>query len=142
MTPTQQPLPRQIFEMIGLLHQSGYTNIYLYSGLSPSGLNWRFNIGYLDNGAWPSYRVITNGSVGSKGDVVWCKAPQNPQGLFESFVNYYQIEKPPHERNNMAYVRWLTELKNMLSDNEAPVFYADYPAPHQHLLVSAPGYRS
>ena len=43
--------------MVVVLHQRGFHDIYIYSGLSLSGINWRFCIGQIVDGKW-SYKCF------------------------------------------------------------------------------------
>lgn len=47
-------LPVRIQKMVGKLHDIGYESLYLYSGSSPNGMNWRYTIGIINN-------IIKNG---------------------------------------------------------------------------------
>lgn len=133
-------LPVRIMKMVSLLHEKGYPNVYLYSGMSPSGLNWRFSIGYLSSGAWPTQQVIAHGSLRTEGHVEWCEDTSDPEILCSQFISHYGLAKPKENTLNSKYVDWYSGLLKMLEKNEVIAFYADYDAPHSYLLKYAPGF--
>ncbi|MFK8012715.1 MAG: hypothetical protein AB8B80_11775 [Marinicellaceae bacterium] len=132
-------LPMRIMRMIKALHNKGYTALYLYSGLSPSGMHWRYEIGQMENNQWPSQSVLAKGSVQDKGQVDWSNENSTVELLVNDFECYYQHqlnEKKPHN----DYTQWYAQLINSLQDNELLSFYADYGGRHQDLLKTAPGF--
>lgn len=139
MTSETENLPTNILKMVKLLHEKGYQDIYIFPGMSPSGMHWRFEIGHMENGHWPTEETIVSGSIGTEG-VEWSKS-YNSESLCEDFIQYYKLEKPGEEKQNRAYVTWYADLLDTLKENEPLAFYADYAAPHEYLLENAPGYQ-
>jgi hypothetical protein len=134
-------LPARIFKMISVLHSRGYESIYLYSGMSPSGLNWRFSIGVAKNGEWPSNKIITEGSIKSIGEIEWSQNDYLPEKLADDFEDYYKDKLSEAKVKNIKYIAWYGTLSEVVKSNAVLTFYADYPAPHEEHLMSAPGYK-
>lgn len=134
-------LPNRIARMVQILHRKGYCNIYLYSGMSPTGLNWRFIIGKMVNKSWPTDEHIASGSVRASGEVEWSDDTSTPEILALNFVEFYKISKPDIRLSHNEYTKWYSELLNMLDESKAPVFHSDSTAPHEYLLKYAPGYK-
>ena len=134
-------LPCKIMKMIEILHSKGYSDIYLYCGMSASGTNWRFIIGKITDNVWPGNQIIACGSLSESGEVEWSSDTGSAESLADDFERYYALT--PAEQNSIfsEYATWYSEKINTLQENELLVFYADYPAPHQDWLLNAPGYR-
>ncbi len=133
-------LPIRIMQMVQQLHNRGYTSIYLHSGLSPSGMYWRYSIGQLMTGYWPAYPTIISGSVSKEGETIWALDNSTVRLLTDGFESHFKdllISKDPHT----DYSKWYAKLLSGLEADEMLVFFADYGAKHQHHLASAPGYR-
>jgi hypothetical protein len=65
-------LPIRITQMIRELHKRGYESLYLYAGMSPSGLYWRFMIGVIDEtNLWPGNQRLVNTSIGTDYKPEW-----------------------------------------------------------------------
>jgi hypothetical protein len=135
-------LPSRITKMIGLLHSRGFHDIYIYSGMSASGTSWRFIIGRIKNDIWPSQDLIAHGSVRADDDVEWNNRTSSIEELCENFIHFYKLKKAAVNNTNLEYVKWYARTQKMLKDNEPLVFYADYEAPHEYLLETAPGYKT
>ncbi|MFV8782171.1 hypothetical protein ACNKU7_07085 [Microbulbifer sp. SA54] len=134
-------LPKRILGMVKVLHEYGYKNIYIYPGMSPSGMNWRFSIGRMKAGIWPQQDHLVYGSVKNEGEVEWSEDCSSSEILARNFVNYYGLSDDDKKSYANCYLNWYSELLKMLEDHELLVFYADYDAPHSYLLKFAPGYR-
>lgn len=134
-------LPLKITRMIEILHEKGYHDIYLYSGMSPSGLNWRFTIGRITYNSWPNGQHITTGSVRESGEIEWSQDTSTAEILAENFEGFYKPSKQKINPNYIEYVKWYSGLLRILEDDEVPVFYADYEAPHAYLLKYAPFFK-
>lgn len=126
--------------MVAELHQRGYTSLYLYSGMSPSGMNWRFSIGKIQDGRWPTYPEITSGSLRTEGEVDWTADNLTVASLADGFEAYFSEVLPERKPAGSDYSLWYRNLLAKLNQNELLVFYADYFAPHEELLENAPGY--
>lgn len=134
-------LPKRIVKMISLLHKKGFQDIYIYSGMSPSGMNWRFTIGHLKNETWPNKTIIVQGSVRAEGDVEWANENSCAEDLCKNFISFYKLTKSENNSTHLEYVIWYAKLVETLKESELLEFYADYEAPHEYLLTNAPGYK-
>ncbi|WP_143165485.1 hypothetical protein [Ferrimonas marina] len=126
--------------MVSLLHQRGYTQLYLYSGMSPSGLFWRFEIGEMKGGSWPTDKVLVSDTVQDSGPLDWSVDTDSLEQLCQRFIEHYQLDKPKQDATNRSYVQWFSELSDSMGEDELLIFYADYPGPYEERLRSAPGY--
>ncbi len=135
-------LPHKIMTMVEKLHDKGYHDIYLYCGLAPSGLNWRFIIGKISDGVWPSnHGRLVAGSVRDSGEVEWSDDTSSVDKLADDFERFYGLSKEGIDPNCLEYVKWYSNALKGLEENRVLVFYADYRAPHAHLLDDAPLYQ-
>ena len=130
----------RIMKMVVELHRRGYASLYLHCGMSSSGMNWRFEIGNLVNGKWPSYSSITTGSIRAEDRVVWAKDNSTVDSLANGFESYFSKELERTKLPSTEYSRWFDSVIEGLKHNEVLVFYADYDTKHKHLLKTAPGY--
>ncbi|MBU1309019.1 MAG: hypothetical protein KKE30_05745 [Gammaproteobacteria bacterium] len=130
----------RITKMVIELHRRGYTSLYLYPGMSASGMNWRFQIGHLIDGKWPSPRCITTGSIRTEDEVVWAKDNSSVGLLADGFESYFSQELEGTKSESTEYSIWFDSVVDGLDDNEVLAFYADYDTKHKHLLKIAPGY--
>ena len=100
-------LPMRIMLMIKELHQRGYTSVYLYSGLSASGMHWRFEIGQLSNQQWPSSPSIIKGSLQNKGKTKWAVDNSTVDLLADGFESYYNdLLNPKGQTNDYTTVSY------------------------------------
>lgn len=140
-------------EMIGRLHVEGYEALYLDAGLSPSGLNWRYQIGVTTQGDWPvPEKVIVEGSIGGGFDQVipWCEPSDGLSMFVAKFRSRFQSQLRDAEVRNSAYVEWYDCMLRESSPGGVLVFYSDYGPDHEHALIVGategqlpmpPGYR-
>lgn len=133
-------LPFRIMKMIQLLHRRGYTSLFLYSGLSPSGMNWRYQIGLLRDQQWPVNPSLVSGSLGSDGKVAWAEDTGSVESLCDGFQSFYAKLLVGTWAAPTDYSRWYKRTINGLKPNEWLVFFADDGGSHAHLLKDAPGY--
>jgi len=133
-------LPNRIMLMVQQLHERGYTSIYLYSGLSPSGMSWRYSIGQITDGRWPVYPNIISDSVSKEGNTVWAERNSTVELLTDGFEAYFKDQLLVIGRPS-TYSIWYAKLLTELEPDEALVFFADYGGKHQELLKTAPGYK-
>ncbi|WP_288130730.1 hypothetical protein [Microbulbifer sp.] len=133
-------LPRRILKMVEILHRDGYKNIYIYSGMSPSGIHWRFSIGRMKSGCWPQNDYLVFSSIKDEGVVEWSEDNSSAEVLAKNFVSYYGLNSDDKVAFNANYHIWYSELLKILKNNELLVFYADYDDPHSYLLKYAPGF--
>ncbi len=138
--PVTQSLPVKITHMMVELHQRGYTSLYLYCGMSPSGMDWRYKIGLTAEGQWPAHPSIIRGSMRATGTLKWASDTSSPQSLADGFEATFKETLAGTKAAPTAYSIWFDALVASLEENELLVFYADYPAKHKPLLKEAPGY--
>ena len=138
----QEMMPSRVLKMMLELHQRGYESLYLFSGMSPSGMYWRFEIGIADNGEWPVNYTITSGSCDRDSlGADWAKNYQTTEDLTESFVDYFSTSLKDASASNPEYVAWFRSVVETLGEDELLVFYEDLDeAKHEKLLHDAPGY--
>lgn len=135
-------LPIRITQMIRELHRRGYESLYLYAGMSPSGLYWRFMIGVIDEtNLWPGNQRLVNASMGSDYKPEWSEADASATQLADDFEKYFYAALIPAKKPQPEFVKWFDNLVTMAGENLL-VFYADYDAPHQKFLEDAPYYRN
>jgi len=82
-------LPVRIQKMVGKLHDIGYESLYLYSGSSPNGMNWRYTIGIINNKKWPTNDYLVEGSIRSSGAIEWSESDATVEKLADNFEQYY-----------------------------------------------------
>jgi hypothetical protein len=134
-------LPTQILRMVIELHNRGYESLYLYSGMSPSGMNWRYEIGIMSNGEWPSRPPLTQDSLDrASQDTPWSRAPHSVTELADRFETTFQSRLDEARVPNKEYAQWFHALVNTLRPDQLLDFYADYDTDFERVLKSAPGY--
>lgn len=138
-TTETEYLPVRIVKMVKLLHEMGYTNLYLWCGMSPSGMSWRYQIGEMSDCKWPAEPEIVRGSVGPEGDVEWSPESTTPEELARGFMVTFN-KAITRQNSPNDYTQWYSRLIDSLGYNELLVFYADYEAKHERLLKEAPMY--
>ena len=138
----QEMMPTRVLKMMLELHQRGYQSLYLYSGLSPSGMYWRYEIGIAKKGRWPVKLTLTSGSCDRESlGADWAKNYLSAQELADSFVNYFGSKLEAALTKNPEYISWFKSVVDSLNADELLVFYEDIDeARHEKLLVDAPGY--
>jgi hypothetical protein len=130
-------LPMRIIKMVKLLHDMGYTSLYIWCGMSPSGMNWRYLIGEIVDGKWPSEKEIVRGSLRPDSTVEWSARTSTAEELADGFISAFAKNvSRPYSPND--YTRWYANLVDSLGYNELLAFYADYEAKHERLLREAP----
>ena len=138
----QEMMPSRVLKMMLELHQRGYESLYLFSGMSPSGMYWRFEIGIAHNGQWPVNYTITSGSCDKYSlGADWAKNYQTTEDLTDSFIDYFGAALKDGFDKNPDYVEWFKSTVSTLEKDELLVFYEDSDeAKHEKLLHDAPGY--
>ena len=132
-------LPIRIMHMVKELHQRGYSSLYLYSGLSPSGMHWRYEIGQMIADQWPVKSPWVKSSVQSTGATIWAEDNSTVTLLADGFESHYQNRLTLNPKPT-AYSHWYADILDVLATEEPLVFFEDYGGRHKHLLASAPGY--
>ena len=133
-------LPARITRMVVELHRRGYTSLYLYSGMSASGMNWRFTIGNMVDKKWPTSDVIITSSIRSEDEVSWANDNTTAEALADGFESHFCDKIKGTKSIPTEYLCWFDLIVGAFKDNECLIFYADYSARHEHLLKSAPGF--
>lgn len=125
--------------MIKELHLRGYSSLYLYSGMSPNGRHWRYEIGQTENEQWPVPSAWIKGSIGTTGKTIWCDDNSSISQMVSDFEVYFK-DRLSLKQSHTAYSVWYARVLANLKSNETLQFYADYGGKHNHMLKSAPGY--
>lgn len=134
-------LPIRIVQMIHELHRRGYESLYLYAGMSPSGLYWRFTIGIIDQtNLWPGDYQLINASIGTDHKPEWSEANASTTQLADDFEKYFATDLVRAKQSRPDFVAWFSKMCGMVGNNLL-VFSADYDAPHKSFLDDAPYYR-
>jgi hypothetical protein len=136
-----KPLRIRIMHMIKELHLRGFSSVYLYSGLSPSGMHWRYEIGQMVNEQWPSKPSWVNSSVQSEGSTIWAEDNSSVALLAYGFQQHFK-DRLIQNYQPTAYSHWYANVLASLDERELLMFFADYGGKHEHLLLNAPGYKN
>ncbi len=133
-------LPYRIMHMIQQLHQRGYTDVYLYAGLAPSGMSWRYSIGQIQGGQWPVSPHLVSSGLSKNDHTAWADDNSTVELLTEGFENHFkpQLRKGSYPT---VFTNWYAQLLSAIGTDDVLVFFADYGGKHQHWLSSAPGYK-
>lgn len=135
--------PELITLMIQTLHNQGYENLYLYSGLSPSGINWRYEIGYCDNGCWPTDMILISDSITKLDSPAWASNAKTASDYAELFNQQFIKDNSKAKLPNQEYVYWYHSHLKTLSKDQPLTLYADYDYDYYHrILNNASGYHS
>lgn len=136
--------PTKIIKMIIDLHSKGYESLYLYSGLSPSGMNWRYEIGVIGDHGWPNRTYLASGSLDRENtDTNWSNGDLTVSELSDKFENQYRKSLGEARRSNPDFVKWFADLADNLdlTNSGLLIFYQDYDySPHEFFLEKAPCY--
>lgn len=132
-------LPIRIMHMVKELHDRGYSSVYLYCGLSPSGMHWRYEIGQTEAGQWPVSPPWIKSSLGSSGETKWAKDNSSVALMTYGFQQSFK-DKLKQNYKPTPYSQWYADVLSGLGEQEVLQFYADYGGKHQHLLETAPGF--
>ena len=136
--------PTKLIKMVIDLHSKGYESLYLFSGMSPSGMNWRYEIGVIDENGWPNRIYLASGSLDCEStDTNWSKGDLSVKELSDQFESHYLDNLAEARKPNPDFVKWFANLAGNLdlTSSELLIFYQDYDySPHQEFLENAPGY--
>ena len=134
-------LPVRIVQMIRELHQRGYESLYLYAGMSPSGLYWRFTIGIIDQThLWPGDYRLVNTSIGTDHKPEWSSIDASAIQLADDFEKYFATDLIHAKQSRPDFIAWFSNMSEKIGNNLL-FFSADYEAPHKSYLDNAPYYR-
>ena len=109
--------------------------------MSPSGTHWRYCIGNVVDNKWPARPFIVTGSLHKEGEIEWASDNSTVELLADGFETHYRNHIAGTKSSPTKYSMWFAKLIGSLGYNELLVFYADYDAPHEHLLKSAPCFK-
>ncbi len=134
-----EQISRRIMEMVGELHKCGYESLYLDSVMAPHGMSWRYQIGAMRDGRWPSTDCWTHaggqrcveGSVGGGRDqrIPWADVHDTVTVLAEKFVAVYPSLVYFGSVRNREYAGWYAEMLRLTAPDGVLIFWCDY-GPH------------
>jgi len=140
MTNLRDKVANKIIQMISTFHQMGYESVYINCGMSPSGINWRYEIGVHQNGQWPVENPILMESISYGDTIPWAENTDSIEEMTEKFLFKYSSQLNNASVSNKEYIMWYQAVVVRLKDNEPLVFFADYDAAHEEQLINAPAY--
>jgi hypothetical protein len=140
--PNPLRLCRKLMDMVGRLHALGYESLYLDSHMSPSGGYWRYDIGLIEDGRWPSQadwhdpaqRVHGSVSRSVLGDNVWCESGGSLDVYVEQFVAAFPALLAPARRPAPDYVAWYRAMLAASAPTGVLLFFEDYGPYYEHAL--------
>ncbi len=130
----------KITQMISQLHKQNYESVYIYSGMSANGMNWRYEIGIHNNGQWPVEEPILEESISHNGEIPWAKNTDSIEKMAQLFISKYLSKIKASLAANYDYCSWYQSIVSTIDYSNPLVFYADYDAMHKEFLNTAPGY--
>lgn len=125
-------------EMLTRLHQRGYQRLRLSSGISPTGLNWRYAIAPADDFEPNGYRLTGGMYPGvafgtTRGDDApfgWEDAQDlSPDQLAERFVESFPAAAAAGLGTDLDYAAWLVETLAVCRPAGAPIMFGEYVDP-------------
>lgn len=132
----------KITQMISYLHIMGYENLYLHSGWSPNGVNWRYEIGVCESECWPVDSPILSESITHGSALPWCGNSESMENMAAKFISTYLIQLPNAKIKNSDYVEWFQLQLTSLNEDTPLILFADCDYEYyQELLSTAPGYK-
>ncbi|MBW6489618.1 MAG: hypothetical protein K0B15_00355 [Lentimicrobium sp.] len=140
MEDQQEYLPVRIMKMVKELHKRGYNHLYLFSGMSPTGMSWRYIIGLTQNNKWPTEIYLVRHSVGTEGEVEWTKDNSTIESLANGFELFYSKQLAPAKSAPTEYSIWYDHLIDSLQPNKLLIFFADGPTDDDYKLTQVPGF--
>lgn len=135
--------PVAILEMLARLHERGYQRLRLSSGISPTGLNWRYGVAPADHFEKDGYRLRGGHYPGTafgttRGDdppFGWDDARGlGPDQLAALFLERFPEVAAAGSGSDAGYVEWLARTLEACQPDGAPVMYGEY------VDVAADGY--
>lgn len=127
-------LVRRVMTMVAMLHARGLESIYLYSGMSGSGANWRYSIGAMEAGCWPRTPrdplQVFNSMRGDDepGQIEWGGVYDDPTALAQKFESRYPLIAESARAQNPAHVAWYRQMLACSEPTGMLVYYFDYKA--------------
>lgn len=129
---------RKVMEMVGALHDRGYVGLYLDSGMSPSGMHWRYEVGIADAGRWPNPSgVVVRDSIGGGPDLSlpWCNASDDLATFVSRYCERFASLLDAAREPNDDYVEWYQEMLRQTDPDGVLIFYQEYGPDHEHVSV-------
>lgn len=122
-------------EMLARLHELGYQRLRLSSGMSPTGLNWRYAVapksqfepgGYLLKGGFDPGAAFGT-TRGEEAPFDWEDAEGlDPEALAELFLARFPKLAKAGLGEDPDYAAWFKSLLEASRPRGAPVMYGDY----------------
>lgn len=139
MEEQKEYLPVRIMKMVKELHKRGYNHLYLFSGMAPSGMSWRYMIGLTSENQWPAESYLVRQSAGPEGRVDWAEDSSTVELLADGFEKKFADQLEGTKSSPTQYSTWYDDLIDSLPPNTLLYFYADGPSEFDYLLSEAPG---
>ncbi len=140
-----EQISRRIMEMVGELHKCGHESMYLDSVMAPHGMSWRYQIGAMLDGRWPSADCWTHagaqrcvkGSVGGGQDqkIPWADVHDPVTVLAEKFVAAYPSLVHFGSVRNPKYAAWYAEMLRRTEPDGVLIFWCDYGPDYEYAFT-------
>lgn len=116
-------LANKLLRLVGVLHQRGYESLYFHSGMSPSGVYWRYHI--LTN----EKELLRDSLVGDLPKFDWVKNwDDNIEIWADDFIKFYQNDLTVARQPNIEYVTWYENILNIIGDSGYLILENNYNA--------------
>lgn len=127
--------PVAVMEMLAELHGLGYQRLRLSSGISPTGLNWRYSVAPADQFEGNGYLLRSGLYPGSAFGTT--RGDDDPFGwdgtrdlsarqLAELFIERYPAVAAAGKGNDADYAAWFLSALQTSRPDGAPVMYGEY----------------
>lgn len=135
MNVSAETTPVRVLRMLRELHGRGYERLRLSSGISPSGLHWRYSIapaedfepnGYLlRHDRYPGDAAASTG--GTDPPFNWQVTDDaDPKVLADHFLEHFPGVAAAGLGPDPAYAQWLRDALDACLPDGAPIMYGDY----------------
>ena len=139
--PSSPQVSMSILEIIIQLHDIGYESIYIDSYMAHSGCSWRYEIGAIVNGQWPTNAkdLVTGGSIGGIGydQIPWTRS-QSGESLMADFLEAHPHIKAAASEPIPGYVAWYREMLESTAPDGILIFCSEYGADHEYAYTWGP----
>jgi hypothetical protein len=143
---TGPQISRRVLEMVGRLHELGYESLYLDAGMAPSGMYWRYEIGAMADGSWPS-RPDTRRNTGSspvcgsicdggETGIAWAEPAATICELVKGFIVLYPNLLAAAVMPNLPYRRWFREMLDETAPGGVLIFHREYGPHYEHAYLA------
>ena len=142
---TGPQIARRVLEMVGALHERGFESLYLDAQMAPSGMYWRYQIGAISEGLWPTNSYDSDlapmqarGSVCDDCDtcIPWSKPDASVEQLVEDFVASFGGLLDAARTPNPAYRQWFHEMLEETAPTGVIVFAAEYQGSYENAFLA------